>query len=324
MKKYDIHMHLAGIGDNSPCYVSKRMRKSLVFKILLKHQGLIPGNNADQQYVANLAKYLSTSQLDGGVLFAMDAVVNVDGSVNWERSHTYIPNDYLFAVCRSNPQFLPGVSINPYRLDAVEQLQQAIQDGAVVLKWLPNLQHFDPSDKRCIPIYRELAKSQLPLIAHTGCEHTFPGMDQSLGNANLYRKALDMGVIIVMSHCGVTCPFHFRYSSAKTIFELFKSYDNLYADTSALCSFMKFYHLNRLDFLSYHEKLIHGSDYPIPPIALNYLYPLGLKKILQLMKNKNPLEKDILVKKAMGLPDDIFTNAEKIIAQRVQYWQSKI
>ena len=73
----------------------------------------------------------------------------------------------------------------------------------------------------------------------------------------------------------------------------------------------------KLDFLKYHEKLIHGSDYPIPPFALTYLYPLGFKKTWHLIKNKNPIEKDILVKKAMGLPDDIFTNASKILDGRV-------
>lgn len=322
--KIDIHTHLAGIGDASPCYVSERMKKSLVFKLLLKKEGLKAGQNADQNYVKKLAQYVANSELDYIVLFGMDGVVDDQGLINWSRSHLYIPNEYLFEVCAQNPQFLPGVSINPYRGNAVEMLQEAIHKGAVVLKWLPNLQHFNPSDKRCLPIYRELVKANLPLIAHTGCEHTFPNMNQSLGDASLYRQALDMGVTIIMSHCGVTCPFHAKYSSAKLIFEMFKSYDNLYADTSALCSFLKFYHLNKLDFLSFHERLVHGSDYPIPSIAINFLVPLGFKKTIQLIRVKNPLEKDILIKKAIGLPDDIFTNATKLIGERASLWAKTI
>ena len=323
MNRYDIHIHLAGIGDGSPCFVSKRMRRSIVYQFLLRQQKLSKGQGSDLRYVQKLNQLMKTQYLDAGVLFAMDAVITDEGEVDWQRSHTYIPNDYLFDVCRQSDKLLPGVSINPYRRDALEQLQEAIHQGAVVLKWLPNLQHFDPTDRRCEPIYRLLAQSGLPLVAHTGCEHTFPKMDQALGDARLYKKALDLGVVVIMSHCGVGCPVHRRYDCSKTIFELFKSYDNLYADTSALSSLLKFYHLHKLDFLTFHERLVHGSDYPIPPFALSYLFPLGFKKTWELARNDNPLERDILIKKAMKLPGDIFTNAGKILDDRVSYWARK-
>jgi len=145
-------------------------------------------------------------------------------------------------------------------------------------------------------------------------------MNQSMGDARLYKKALDLGVPVVMSHCGAACIFHRKHNSVKDIFDMMKSYDNLYADTSALCSFLKFYHLMKLDFLTFHEKLVHGSDYPIPPFALTYLYPLGFRKTWHLIRNKNPIEKDILIKKAMGLPDDIFSNSSKLLNDRVGSW----
>jgi len=100
----------------------------------------------------------------------MDGVINDEGQLDHNRSHVYVPNDYLFDICAQNKKFLPGISINPNRPDAVEQLQEAIKNGAVVLKWLPSLQHFDPSDPKHNAFYRVLADNKLTLVAHTGCD----------------------------------------------------------------------------------------------------------------------------------------------------------
>ena len=112
-KRYDIHMHLAGFGDTSNCRLSEKMRKSLVFKILRAQLGLKEGQDADGGYVNNLNKLMATKELDGGVLFAMDAVISDEGQEDWNRSHVFVPNDYLFSVCRQSKKLLPGISINP-------------------------------------------------------------------------------------------------------------------------------------------------------------------------------------------------------------------
>jgi predicted TIM-barrel fold metal-dependent hydrolase len=320
-KRYDIHIHLAGYGDGSNCQLSPKMRKSVVYKILNRKLGLVEGKDADVGYVKILKDLLDTKELDGGVIFAMDGVIGDDGKLDQHRSHVYVPNDYLFEVCAKNEKFLPGISINPDRPDGVELLQEAIKDGAVVMKWLPSLQHFNPGDPKHDAFYKVMADKGLPLVAHTGCEHTFPDMNQSMGDARLYKRALDLGVKVVMSHCGAACIFHRKHDSVKDVFDMIGAYENLYADTSALCSFLKFYHLNKLDFLKYHERLVHGSDYPIPPFAITYLYPLGFKTTWSLIKNKNPIEKDVLIKKAMGLPQDVFENASRVLGDRVEKWQ---
>ena len=39
--------------------------------------------------------------------------------------------------------------------------------GAVLLKWLPIVQNFNPADERCFPFYEALAHHKLPLLSHT-------------------------------------------------------------------------------------------------------------------------------------------------------------
>ncbi len=323
LKKYDIHIHLAGAGDGSPCYVSPSMRRSLPYHLLLKYTGLKPGENLDVRYAQQLAGHISSSQLDGGVIFALDAVITDKDEIDWERSHSYIPNDYLFDVCKQHPKWLPGVSINPYRKDAVERLQEAIHQGAVVLKWLPNLQMFNPLDARCNAMYKLLAEKGVPLVAHTGCEHSFPNCDHSMGDVKYYKHALDHGVIVVLCHCGTACPIHPQHNCRKEIFALFKSYDNLFADTSALTSLLKFYQIHKIDFLTFHDRLIHGSDYPIPPLVVPFGFKIGWRKMREVQRIKNPIERDIILKDALGFPKDILTNATKLIQHRVDYWQSR-
>src|SRR5690606_25595720 len=100
----------------------------------------------DPQFVQSLERLMQTDYLEGCVLLALDGAVNEQGKIDPLLSHAVVPNEYLFEVCRKHKKFLPGVSINPYRSNALELLQEAIHQGAVIVKWLPNMQLFDPSD----------------------------------------------------------------------------------------------------------------------------------------------------------------------------------
>ena len=61
-------------------------------------------------------------------------------------------------------KMLFGASVHPYRKDAVAELERCVAAGAVLLKWLPITQGFNPADPRCFPFYEALAHHKLPLL----------------------------------------------------------------------------------------------------------------------------------------------------------------
>jgi len=62
------------------------------------------------------------------------------------------------------------------------------------------------------------------------------------------------------------------------------------------------------------EKLVHGSDYPVPPSAWWSLRKLGWSKVRELQTIWSYLARDVEIKRACGFPDVVFTNAVRVIA----------
>jgi predicted TIM-barrel fold metal-dependent hydrolase len=321
----DVHVHLAGLGQGGTgCFVSRRMRRTLVYHILRRYVGLDPEDpRADRLYAERLARLVRGAEhVDRVVVFAMDGVYGSAGELDCERSHMYVPNDYLFEVCRDHDVFLPGASVNPARRDATDELERCAARGAVLVKWLPPLQLFDPADPAYVPFYRAMARLRLPLLGHTGCEHTFPDMSQELGHPGRYRAALDEGVTVVFAHCGVACRLHRSHHKMGDVIDLMARYPNLHADTSALCSFLKFHHLEQIPFERFPGRFLHGSDYPIPPLAIPFVRKLGLRKAIRLTRHPNALDVDWQVKAAVGVPDHVFGATATVLADRIRIWDA--
>ena len=102
-----------------------------------------------------------TEKLDAAVVLAFDAVHDPDGRMDETNTHLYVTNDYVIELARKYPKVLLGASVHPYRKDAVAEVERCVKAGAVLLKWLPNTQCFNPSDERCIPFYEALAHHKL-------------------------------------------------------------------------------------------------------------------------------------------------------------------
>ena len=61
------------------------------------------------------------------------------------------------------------------------------------------------------------------------------------------------------------------------------------------------------------RKLIHGSDLPVPSFPTSFPQMVPLKKLMEISRHKNPLEKDYLAKKAIGFPDHVFTRGTVVL-----------
>jgi predicted TIM-barrel fold metal-dependent hydrolase len=324
-RRIDLHVHLAGLqGDGCGCFVSDRMRQTLTFRILMRLMGAdvrFPAQ-ANETYVRRLSELLETStELDYACLFAMDGVYDARGELVPAASHLYVPNSYVFAASRRSPHLLPVISINPQRRDALEELERW-GDQAIALKWLAPMQKFDPSEARYEPFYRKLGALGLPVIAHTGCEHTFPGMEQQLGDPALYERLIRQGVPVIFSHCGTGSFLYPGHDYSAAFVAMLERYDNVYGDTSAFCSLVRYKQVRRFAADRYAGRILHGSDFPIPSSALYFLPALGFGKVRDLERGRHPMDRDVKIKRAMGMPDSVFEGAYALLEKRIVRWEA--
>jgi predicted TIM-barrel fold metal-dependent hydrolase len=236
-----------------------------------------------------------------------------------------VPNNYVFDLVAAHPDlFEPVISINPYRLNALKDLAEGAQFGARIVKWLPNAMGINPSDERCDPFYEKMHELNLMLLSHGGEEKAVEAEeDQKLGNPLLLRRALDHGVKVIIAHCaGLGHNEDLDDKDRKRLenFDLFlrlmgeKKYEGLlFADISAMTQYNRAGYPLRtiLEREDLHERLVNGSDYPLP--AINFLIRTGaLEKAGYITKEErgclneiydyNPLLFDFALKRSLKLP----------------------
>jgi len=268
----DVHVHLAALpdGDNG-CLISRKMMRRPLFRFLIWRLGMDVSRpaSANTAYVARLQKELDRSEKVGkAVLLGMDGVYDDNGRVDLGRTDFLISNSYVLRIARENPDhFLAGVSINPQRRDALEEIERCAAEGAALVKVLPNAQCFDPAEKCFLPFYRALARHKLPLLSHVGYEFSLVGHDQSAGDPERLRIALDEGVCVIAAH-GCSHGLFFPEPHLKTALEFARRYPRFYIDASALTlpsRVRMLFILRRHPEL--HERLLFGTDYPLPVFA---------------------------------------------------------
>lgn len=320
----DIHCHTAGIGAGaSGCFVSSAMRRNIRFNFFLKTFGVSEqelNQHGDGLVLDRLSQGLAESrQVSAAVVLAMDGVVDAHGDLDQAATEIYIPNDYLGHECRNRPNLLFGASINPYRPDALERLERVAEDGTVLLKWLPSVQRIDPSGARLKPFYRRLRELKLPLLCHTGGEESFTRVDNSLGDPVRLRCALDEEVTVIAAHCASNGR-NDGQKNMERLLPLFKEYQNLYADISSLTQVNRLGHLSKvLQNTELHDRFLYGSDMPIINSFITspwwHAYRIPLPEVRRIAALNNPWDRDVELKRALGVTEEIFGNSGKIFTK---------
>ena len=129
-------------------------------------------------------------------------VVQNDGRPLADEGAFYVPNDYVLALAGQHSEFIPAISIHPARPDALEELERCLNAGAAMLKILPNCQNIDCNDSRYKRFWERMAEAGLPLLAHTGGEHTLPVVRPDLAAPHTLKLPLECGVTVIAAHCG--------------------------------------------------------------------------------------------------------------------------
>jgi uncharacterized protein len=329
----DHHTHIAGLGTGGTnAFVNPKMRSwahpfhHLKFKVYLSAAGVEDVDQADAQLIHRLVNLIThIGQHGKHRLLAFDKNYRPDGSVNLEKTEFYVSNEYVFALAKQYPHlFVPTISVNPYRSDAIQELEKWAARGARIVKWLPNAMGIDPSHPRCDTFYQKMKQLDLVLLSHGGEEKAVEAReDQKFGNPLLLRRALDHGVRVIVAHCaglGDNPDLDSADNKRAPNFDLFmrlmeeKRYEGLlFGEISAMTQFNRIGKplstvLQREDL---HERILNGSDYPLP--AINVLIrtrPLvksgyingDERESLNEIYDYNPLLFDFVLKRTMKLP----------------------
>jgi uncharacterized protein len=245
-------------------------------------------------------------------VLALDAVHDSDGNADWDRTHFFVSNDYVADLAARHPKVLFGCSIHPYRRDAVAELERCVARGAVLMKWLPIVQDFDPADERCFPLYEALAHHQLPLLCHTGIEHSLPMQNPAVGDPKRLVPALRRGVTVIAAHCGSREIPLLEPNWVPDFMRLAHEYENLYGDTAAFNLPGRNYAYGPLlrDPIV-RAKLVHGSDWPLP--ILPPLWRLGPTRSWMMMHDPNWLRRDLRIKRLAGLDETYLHRAATLL-----------
>ena len=324
--KIDVHAHLAGVGtQGSGCWTAPALKKRLAFRLLRRMHRVTEEQLAtsfDQDWAARLAELVRGSEIDRAVTLGFDGVYDARGELDEALSQSIVPPSWVFEACRRHPELLPGPSINPHRRDAMERLEECIEGGAVLIKWLPATQRIDPSDPALDPFYARLAEARIPILTHSGgSENTFAQVEARLKDLRLIERPLRAGVPIIVAHTAAPVTYARDENQVPLLRRWFEEFPDLWCDNSGISNLSRFPHLP--GFAKDAEiaaRTLHGSDWPVPTNSFYYVRTLGRRRVMSLEREKNPLQRDVSMKRALGYPDEVLTRAARILPN-IERWK---
>jgi hypothetical protein len=319
--KIDLHVHVVGNGaGGTGCWYRPRGWTRLGEPFMLRNFGLpgsALGEDLDSLYAERLLSYIRTSSLDAAVILAQDEPYDAAGRKLDDPGSFYVPNEYVLGLAKAHPEFLAGVSIHPARVDALPELDACLEAGAVLLKCLPNCQNIDWNDRRYTRFLERMAEARLPLLAHTGGEHTLPVVDARLADPRVLIRPLEIGVCCIAAHCG-TASGLFDRDYFGVFAALAEKFPNLYGDNSAFNvpnGRLRGGHLDQCLSAPLAGRILHGSDAPVPVLGHEaYLRGFISRRAFRHSRlESNPIERDYQLKRAMGFPEESFTQAAHLL-----------
>jgi len=271
----------------------------------------------DSLIIKQLSRMISESQyVERVVVLAIDGKVR-NGKLDKDNTEYYIPNEFVCKETRKYDNLLFGASINPYRSDAIEQLEWAKENGAVLIKWIPSIMNIDPSDPALIPFYKKMLDLDLPLLTHTGQERSFTGSRHDLEDPLKIELPLKLGLTVIAAHIATTGTSQGQ-DNYERILPLFDKYPNLYGDISSLTQVNKLSYLKKvLKENRLKGRLIYGTDWPLQsfPVITPFAFPskLTLAQMIHIASMTNDWDRDVVLKQTLGMDSQVFTLGEKII-----------
>jgi len=319
----DNHVHVALFGHQSKGYISKAMRKGFKFSFYEKIFGVteeMAMKEGDQIIFKVIHQQVRESKyIDQVVILALDQVYAKTGELKKDQTQIYVPNSFVYEQTQKYKTQLFGASVHPYRKDALKELEKVKKEGAVLIKLIPAIHLFDPSDPVLITYYKKLKELHLPLLIHMDDEQSFAYDGKEFSGPKKLRLALDLGVTVICAHAASNGGTKGQNQYFEELSQMATHYPNLYADISALLIFKtRFNHLQKvISDPRWKGKLIYGSDWPLSHQLLSsplyYFFKLGPIDSLKLAFTSNTWDRDVLIKKAFGTPESIFVKTKELL-----------
>ncbi len=327
MKTVDIHAHLL-----NPAVRFERWFDRLALRFFARSLGAdVRELKADpwNAYVRTLARLVRESQqLKQSCLFAVDARLDRRGRELHRDGTVCAATEDVLRVARRFPElFIPFLSVNPLRPDALERLDAYHAAGCRGAKFLQNYWRLDLNDDKLIPYYEKLRALQLPLVVHVGSEFAVSSQRRYEG-ADMLRLPLDAGVTVIAAHMGLGQINHWlrpwrnlskdpRSFNADyhQILHWLECEPNLYADLSAMLLPLRARALQHLATQTQvHHKLLFGTDYPVPFTVTFNTHGLARRESAEIAQITNPLDRYAQVLLAFfGAHSPVFSNYQKLL-----------
>ena len=309
---------MVGNGKNgSGCWIKLSGRFRPQAAVLLYSLGVPQSalqGNLEEIYIEHIVSYIRNSPIEKAVLLAHELTRDDLGKPIENFGTLYVPNEVVLSLAQKHRELLAGVSIHPARPDALEELERCLDGGAALMKCLPNCQNINLSDSRFTKFWERMAKAGLPLLAHTGGELSLPVYRQEYCSPQYLELPLQCGVQVIGAHCGTKSLF-FDTDYTLLFAEMLAKHPNLYGDNSGMMTPIRCQHMSKLLKSPFQERMIYGSDMPIP---ISPLWPflwgfLSWADFKRLRKIKNPLTRDFEIKRAMGFSGESFRRGNKVL-----------
>ncbi|MES9972195.1 MAG: amidohydrolase family protein [Candidatus Thiodiazotropha sp.] len=282
-----------------------------------------------ETYVEAMAKAVTQSAyVQKTCLFGVDARYDKQGREIDRDKTVCARNEDVLAVAASYPdQFIPFLSVNPRRSDALDLIDEFVQRGCRGAKFLQNYWGLDLNSEQLIPYYEKLKQHRLPLVVHIGSEYTIHSYS-SYEHVEMLDLPLGVGVTVIAAHMGLgrfehklrvwrnlsrrPCYFDRDYFR---LLEMLTQYQNLYADISAILVPLRARALRHLSQQKQvHEKILFGTDYPVPFTVRHNSFDLNSTTRRRIAQVENPFDRYTAVMlEYFPATSPIYRNHEKLL-----------
>lgn len=318
MKRIDAHVHLVGDGSSgSGCWLDRSPLRFPLMALMLHHLGVPVSaliRDLDRLYLSRLLTLTEHCSLDAFVLLAQEQVYDDHGRLAKGWGTAYVPNDYVFSVAKQYPRFLPAVSIHPARPDALDELDRCLDAGAVMMKCLPMCQNIDTTDRRFKRFWERMAEARLPLLAHTGGEHTLQVVRPEFADPARLEFPLQCGVTVIAAHAAAKSGLIDTQFFPRLV-SMMERHPNLYADNSAFNANFRGQVTPQCLQSPVIDRIVHGSDFPVPiyPVFPWVQGQIDWADYQRAARIPNSIERDYQLKRAMGFREETFTRIGKLL-----------
>jgi len=325
LKTVDFHTHLL-----SSDVKFDRLYDKVAIIFFASQLGMHPKKlmqNPYKAYCEALIKNVKESKfLEKIVLFGVDARVDNRGETTHCDATVCATNEDVNRLYQQNKDYIiPFFSINPKRPDALDLIDKYVALGFKGAKFLQNYWGVDTREKQYIPYFEKLKYHDLPLIIHIGNESSVHSYKECESIEMLYNP-VEIGVNTVCAHMALSYePFRIFKALSKNpknfndeyfqLLKMLKTHDNLYADISALLTPVRAKVLMHLsEQKDIHNKLLFGTDFPVPFTTVLNTHRLSIKKSLEISNEKNPFDRYTkIILEFFDKESDIFSNYKKLI-----------